>query len=266
MTETSDTPRLDAPPAWGGSDADRPAGFEGPVAAVDTEVAVPAVLGLDVSWSMSAALVQARATVQGLVTKMRLEPLVAQHARVAIVTFADDAVEVMGFKPLADPSVAVPELAARGNGTNYGAGLDQVHSTLETGIPTLAKPVDGTKQVVHRPTVFWVSDGQPNTGGDWHPAHERLRSLRFRPNIVAFGFGDADRNVIRSIADEGCAFFAEDGQQPADVFDQILRMILRTMVTVTNGAAAGASTGVVPDPKSDPATSGLLGLGPITTV
>jgi len=264
MTTTTDhTAPLAAPPPWDGGEGALPAGYEAPVVGVETEVAVPGLLALDVSWSMLPALVQARQALQALIRRMRQEPLVAQHARIAIVTYADTAAEVMGFKPIADPSVDVPELTARGNGTSYTAGLDQCLRTLEYGVPDLARAVDGTKQVVHRPTLFWVSDGQPNTGGDWQVSLDRIRALKFRPNVLAFGFGDADRNVIRAIADEGCAFFADDGQRPADVFDQILRMVLRTMLTVTSGAAGGAASSAVPDPQADPATKGLLAMGPV---
>ncbi|HEV7719673.1 MAG TPA: VWA domain-containing protein [Iamia sp.] len=231
---------------------------EGPPTSITTQVAVPGLIVADVSWSMFDALVSARLALMGLVEDLKNHPIVAEQAQMAIVTFADTALTVLGFSPLADPAVTVPELHARGNGTNYEAALAEVRRLLQEGLRALATSPDGAKRVVYRPTVYFISDGQPNCGGDWEAQLQAIRALPVRPNIMAFGFADADRSTILRIADEGMAYFAHDGQTPSAVFDQILQVILNTLVTVTQGVAGGQATGAVFDPSTSAATSGLV--------
>ena len=56
---------------------------------------------------------------------------------------------------------------------------------------------------MHRPAVFFLSDGQPTEKeAKWQEGLAELKDPAFneRPNILAFGVGDADPKVIQQLA------------------------------------------------------------------
>lgn len=232
---------------------------DGPVPVTGPAVCVPGVLVIDVSWSMANALPAARAALDDFIAELRRTPQVAEVAWLSIVTFADTTEELLGFSRIADPAVQLPVLSPRGNGTNYEAGLDQAHRTLATGLPALTTTADG-RRAVNRPTIYFISDGQPNTGGDWMAVRRAIKAHDWAPNIFAFGFDQADEHVIRQVADEGLAYFAAAGEVPLTVFKMILKVIFRSLITVSAAAAGGAAAAPPPDPTADPATAGLVRL------
>lgn len=240
-----------------------PEGYDAPVNLTAASAVIPGVIVVDVSASMQAALGLAQQATDGMIGDMRLEPLVAEMAHMAIVTFAGDASVDLPFSQIANPAVLLPELSIRGGGTNYEAALMTALEVLKDGLPELAMSSDNGKRVVNRPTIYFISDGMPNVGGDWRAAAAALREQRWAPNMFAFGFGDAHRATMQEIADEGCAYFAADGQTPQAMLGQIMRIILRSMVSVSQAVAGGQATALAPDPSQDPATSGIVRLDPI---
>ena len=136
---------------------------------------------------------------------------------------------------------------------------------FRTDLPLLGEALDGTKRKVMRPTIYFVSDGQSNCGGDYMAKVQELKTRSWAPNIVTFGFGDADTRVLEMIASPGMAYVAANGQRPADVVDQILKVILQSVVTATMSATTGVATAPVVDPQADPATKGLVLMDAITS-
>lgn len=233
---------------------------EAPPEAAPSATAVPGLMTLDVSWSMTGVLAAAYASIEALAQRLRLDPSTASVAYIGMITFADTAVRELGLSRIADPNVVIPQPEARG-ATNYHAGLAESLAYFRDELPRLKAGEDGVSRKIWRPTLYWISDGHDTAGLDWRAPLAELRSRDWAPNIMAFGFGDADRSVIGEIADEGMAFFAEDGAAPHQVFDAILAMILKSMVSkigLSRFAAAnpGAPAPVVPtiDPATDPAT------------
>ena len=56
---------------------------------------------------------------------------------------------------------------------------------------------------MHRPAVFFLSDGQPNDDSDWLEPRERLTDKTITPaapNIIAFGIGDVMAETILQVA------------------------------------------------------------------
>lgn len=259
-----------------------PAGFDGPAGTIGTiegpaevgevGIAVPGLLVLDVSWSMQSELARARAALDRFRVKLRQNGMAGPNAYLGIVTFADTARTDLPLTRIADPAVVMPELEARGNGTNFAAAFTQTLSAYRDGLPELINTLDGRKRQVFRPSVYFVSDGEHNTGGDWSQPLAELTSRSWKPNIFAFGYRDADPATIRTIASEGMAYFADHGQDPDSMFDQILEVILKSMISATMTAQAqvtdpnGVKRFTPVDPKSDPATAGLALIDPVTTV
>lgn len=246
---------------------DGPAGMtgvpEGPAEVGEIGIATPGLILADVSWSMASALPSMRHGLEDLAKGLRKHAGVSANAYLGISAFADTASTLLPLTRIADPSVVIPELSPRGNGTSFHAALSEALGVFRRDLPLLGTTADGKKRQLGRPTVYGFTDGQNTTGGDWRIPLAELRTRSWKPNIVIFGWGDADRHVVREIASEGMAYFAEDGQTPDKILDQILKVILRSVISATMSAQAQAANPGMPatvpviDPKTDPATQGL---------
>jgi uncharacterized protein YegL len=236
---------VDTRPDYG---ADEVLGVERPRVGEAISV-VPGVIVLDTSWSMERELTTVAAALDEFIVGLRRSPLVAAQAHMAIVTFADTARTALEFCQIADPSVRVGQLRPGGGGTSFRAAFDETYRVLREGLPDLAKGPDGGKRQVKRPTIYFISDGQPNIDADlWRQSLAQFDAHKWRPNRFAFGFGDADRSVIHEIADKDCGYFADDGKTPMRVIEQILGIVLRSMVTISQAANGGRTGTPPPDP------------------
>jgi uncharacterized protein YegL len=124
-------------------------------------------------------------------------PVVADRVRLAIMSFASEAEIVM---PLSDLGLLdeLPRLVPRGL-TSYAAAFNLLRATIERDAAQLV--ADGFR--VFRPAVFLLTDGQPtDSPTEWRSSLSRLLDARFphRPNVVAFGFGDANDEILAEIA------------------------------------------------------------------
>lgn len=262
-----------APAAPEGPVFEGPAGetgtFEGPVEVGEVGIAVPGIIVLDCSWSMAGDLARASAALEKFRTKLRQHPMAGSNAHLGIVTFADTARTELDLCRVADTTIVVPQFGARGNGTNFDAAFAQTLTAFRAGLPLIGTTADGRQRQVFRPSVYFVSDGEHNTGPDWRARLAELKSRSWKPNVFAFGYRDAEADTIREIADEGLAYFAEQGQDPDQMFEQILQVILRSVISATTTAQALAADPTAPvavapvDPKTDPATAGLARFDPI---
>ena len=235
----------------------------------DVGIAVPAILLVDCSWSMEAVLPAAQAALVNFTKRLRSEA-VSSSVWLGIITFADQARTVLPMTQIADPSVRLPDLRPTGDGTNFEAAFTESLSQFRADLDRIGTRTDGGKRKVYRPSLYMVTDGEPNTGGDWRVPSRELNTRSWRPNRMTFGMGQANRDIIREISSEGMAYFADDGQTPESMFDAIMQIILRSTVTQAKSAQDPALTGAVPfpviDPADDPATAGIALLDPINTI
>ena len=69
----------------------------------------------------------------------------------------------------------------------------------------------------YRPAVFFITDGQ-SSRPDWQSRHAQLidPSFVYRPNIVTFGFGEADEAVLSEVATFR-AYAANQGEGPSAI-------------------------------------------------
>jgi len=238
--------------------------LEGPAEVGEVGIAIPGLLLADVSWSTQQFLPTMTEGLRDLAKGLRQHSAASANAYLGISTFADTATTLLPLTRIADPSVSIPDLMPRGNGTNFHAALTEALTRFRADLPLLGATADGQKRQLFRPTIYLFTDGEHNTGGDWLAPLNELRTRSWKPNIMVFGWGAADREVIRRIATEGMAFFAEDGQTPDKIIDQILKVILRSMISATTSAQAQAANPGTPattpaiDPQTDPATQGLV--------
>ncbi|MFJ8432770.1 VWA domain-containing protein [Kitasatospora sp. NPDC094019] len=163
-------------------------------------------------------------------------PTVADKTRFGLIGFSTDAHEL---QPLADLSdlEELPALAASGL-----TSFRRVFELLRRGIDRDVRELKAEGHDVYRPVVFFLSDGEP-TDSDWEQPYQDLLAAAFRPHIIAFGIGEADRAVIARVATFK-AFMQKDGDADvAPALREFAASLTRSIVRSVSGANA-AGTGM----------------------
>lgn len=198
----------------------------------------------DSSASMSGAPIEAiNNALPEIHDAIATNPLVSEKTRLGIISFNNSASVLLPASNLADIHV-LPGLQAQG-GTSYGAAFKTSRSQLETDVRTLKE--DGYR--VYRPAVFFFTDGQP-TDRDWKENYHGLvdPSFPLHPNIVTFGLGKANENVIGALSTKNMpAYMAQSGTSPADAVTQVAKSLLRSVVR----SGQNASMKLVIEPPED---------------
>jgi uncharacterized protein YegL len=170
---------------------------------------MPFYLVCDESSSMAGTPIQ---TLNDSLSQLRVEvasnPVISDRVRFCMIGFSSNAEVLL---PLSDLSSidSMPKLKAGGM-TNYRAAFNVLRQAIDDDIRML-KTTGGR---VHRPVVFFISDGRPT--GEWESSVRALTDTDWRPhpNILAFGFGDADKEILRTVATER-AYIADRDVNPA---------------------------------------------------
>jgi uncharacterized protein YegL len=206
---------------------------------------LPFYLLCDESGSMAGGPVDAiNLSLPELHKEIGSNPVVADKTRFCLIGFSNDAEVLL---PLSDMSTvtSIPALNADG-GTDYEAAFRKLHATIDTDVAALKQQ----GHQVYRPAVFFLSDGYPNSN-NWQSAYRDLidPSWRPHPNILAFGFGQADEPTIRQVA-TARAFMANGQLGPAEALREFAQSLIRSIVNSGTQSAADASGGatlVMPD-------------------
>lgn len=207
----------------------------------------PFYICLDVSASMAGAPIESVNQQMPLLrASVGEDPAVAEVIRLGIVTFSDVARSVL---PLCDLSLveAVPEVSAQGR-TSYAAVFDHLRQVIEDDY---AKSRAGGDRW-YRPAVIFISDGRPTDDPErWRAALGRLLDAGWkrRPNILAFGFGEADSEVLAEVTSgrPNRAFIAAEGAEPAKVVPELLAGLIQSIVSSSASVYDGAAQLVPPD-------------------
>jgi uncharacterized protein YegL len=160
---------------------------------------LPFYVVVDVSYSMKGTRIdQANEILPEVADTLRTNPILEDKIRVGLIDFSDDAKVVLPLCNLSEQKL--PSLSIRG-GTNYGAAFSKLRSEIERDVTQLQS--DGFQ--VHRPAVFFLSDGEP--GDNWKPAftslvaYDREADVGFKwyPNVIPFGVGEAQRETLQEL-------------------------------------------------------------------
>ena len=182
-------------------------------------------------------------------------PILGDKIRFAVVDFSDEARTQI---PLCDlmkvPTDSIPTLTARG-GTSFAAAFTALRQQIESDVRQLK--ADGHK--VHRPAVFFLTDGEPtDTEDQWRSAFAELtaQSFKARPNIIPFGVGDAPKNVLDQLVfpvGKMRSFKARDGQDPAGAIRVMAEVLIGSVIASANSVSADGDSGgfVLPDDDED---------------
>ncbi|ARF57894.1 vWA domain-containing protein [Streptomyces gilvosporeus] len=160
-------------------------------------VLLPAYVVADESGSMGPYQQELSHGLASLCEGLRAEPMIAAKLRLAVLGFSDD-VQVRLAVADMRTETTLPQLTIRGL-TAYGAVFDDLLSRIPADVQWLRD--QGYK--VHRPVVFFLSDGQPTDRGSWQRPHARLTDKSqtpTAPNIIACGIGDAQAATMVKVA------------------------------------------------------------------
>lgn len=168
-------------------------------------------------------------------------PLIGKKVRFGIITFAHTAETRLELSELTEDLV-LPTLSPRGRGTSYASAFQALRQAIPGDIALLKS---GGYQV-HRPVVFFLTDGQPTEREKkWQSRLQELRDdgFRERPNILAFGVGEADASVIRQIATAPrYAFMMTEGASTAGAISEFATSMLNSMVASAERLDRGEQT------------------------
>ncbi|MFF0214330.1 vWA domain-containing protein [Streptomyces vinaceus] len=172
-------------------------------------VLLPAYVLADESGSMGPYQAELSNGLISLCEGLRGEPMIAAKLRLAVLGFSDDVQVRLAVADMRSET-NLPQVVIRGL-TNYGA----VFADLLQRIPHDVQWLRGQGYRVHRPVVFFLSDGQPTDGDGWRHAHRTLTDrgrTPTAPNIIACGIGEAQPQTMVEVATRPeFAFVAKSG-------------------------------------------------------
>ncbi|WP_019887064.1 vWA domain-containing protein [Streptomyces purpureus] len=234
------------PPAtvpWGGTRPDSAAATQGSddpaPTVVDARLAAvglaPVYVVLDTSPAAAACVPQLRDALRSLQSLLANSPDVASAVRLSVLAFADT-VDVR--LPLTQVSwqTGVPDLQA-----GVGCRYEPVFRRLLELVPLEMERLKQQARV-NRPTVFLLTAGDPEDGGQWQAAHQRLLQHHYRPNIVSCGIGRIDRRTVARIASPAeFALAADPHADLAEAAAQFSMLLQNTVLHLGRSAVAGSS-------------------------
>ncbi|WP_166022161.1 vWA domain-containing protein [Streptomyces chilikensis] len=208
---------------------------------------LPVYLLADESGSMDEYVGNLNAGMRSLHMALLREPMAAAKIRFSVLGFANSVTERLALADLRDEA-ELPRLSAYG-GTNYEAAFDD----LRTRIPRDVRTLKAQGYRVHRPAVFFLSDGLPNNGGDWREAHRRLTDRAqtpAAPNIVSFGIGSVDAATVLAVATgPDYAYVSVPGADLGNCIAGFFSSLTKSVVESGNSMVAGAPTLTVAPPE-----------------
>lgn len=195
---------------------------------------LPVYFVADESGSMGRNIDELNAGLASLHDALQRESFAAAKVRFSVIGFSDTA---FTYLEPADLRVlhAMPTLTAQSL-TSYASAFDQLTYRITVDVPAFK----AQGYTVHRPAVFFLTDGQPNGSEDWRAARAQLLSQPAAPNILAFGIGDADAATVTEVATKPhFAFVAARGTDTGAAISEFITSLTQSVISSGQAAAAG---------------------------
>ncbi|WP_073264689.1 vWA domain-containing protein [Cryptosporangium aurantiacum] len=207
----------------------------------------PVYVVADESDSMSPYLDQLNDGLDSIRQRLGGQPMAAAKVRFSVLGFATDATL---RSHLVDLRSAVEFAPLRtGGATEYG----EAFRLLADQIPRDVARLKSEGYRVYRPAVFFLSDGNPTDEPGWSPVRDRLVDRMLTPaapNIIAFGIGAVDGDVIRRVATQPTfAFVSTEPAQIGAAIQEFFSSLLRSLVASTSAPADAPQELIVEPPR-----------------
>jgi len=199
-----------------------------------SEQVLPFYVVCDESYSMEPHIPQLNQYLQELHQAIGTDPVVSDKTRFCVIGFSGTAEVLLPLSELSEVE-EMCGLTAKA-ATSYIAAFELVRDTIDRDVSMLK----GDGHRVYRPAVFFLSDGLPTDEADWVPSHQRLTDRNWgpRPNIVAFGIGEADAPTIQRVATFK-AFMVRQGVSPVDALHEFAKALTKSIVRSSTTLADG---------------------------
>jgi uncharacterized protein YegL len=216
---------------------------------------LPFYLVVDVSASMSGAKLDAANRILPRVLDALADaPILGDKVRFGLVDFSDDARVVLPLCDLLERDVTLPTLTTRG-ATSYGAAFRLLRAEIESNVKQLK--ADGF--AVHRPAVFFLSDGAPtDRESDWGPAFRELTGFAMFPNVVPCGVDGANPGVLRTLIHPAGGgkqmrmYLMDEGENPAEAIGMVAEVLISSILASGESMAKGSSGIMLPEGEDVP--------------
>ena len=217
---------------------------------------LPFYVLIDVSASMSGQkLNEANQIMPQVVDALAQAPILADKVRFCVIDFGTDAQVRLPLCDVLDEHSSLPPLTIRG-ATSYAAAFRLLRSEIEINVKQLK--ADG--YLVHRPAVFFISDGEPtDPEHEWRTAFQELTGFATYPNFVPCGVDQANPKVLASLIHPATGpkqmqmYLMEQGQNPADAIAAIAEILISSMLASGQSMAQGSSGMILPAKQDLPA-------------
>lgn len=225
-------------------------------------VLLPFYLVVDVSYSMSGSkLESANKSMSSVRDALAQDPILADKVRFGVIDFSSDARVQLPLCDLLDEKLTLPTLSIRG-ATSYAAAFRLLRSEIAANVQLLKG--DGYK--VHRPAVFFLSDGEPNPE-DWQSAFRELTfydtvtksGFAMYPNIVPCGVGGANGDTLKTLIHPATGgkqmqmYLMDKGEDAAKAITAVAEVLISSMLASGQSAAHGESGIILPAKEDVPA-------------
>jgi uncharacterized protein YegL len=156
---------------------------------------LPCYVACDVSLSMTDHIDELNTGLREFRGAVHADASVADRVFCSVVGFGEKPQVVQSLLPM-DALAELPEPAPSA-GTNFGPLFTFLRSAIDRDVSALQRH----RLVVHRPLVFFLSDGQPTDPVTWPSAFASLTDPAWprRPHVVTFGLGEADQEALDRI-------------------------------------------------------------------
>ncbi len=182
---------------------------------------LPCYVVCDVSLSMTDHIDELNAGLREFRGAVHADSSVAALVHCCLVGFAEAPKVLQPLYSLA----TLPELPRLGPsaGSNFGPAFTFLRGAIDRDVRGLKED----RVRVHRPIVFFLSDGQPTDPVTWPAGYAALTDPAWssRPSVVAYGIGAADRDTLTRIG-ASQTFLGRDG----------VRMSAALIATVTRAS------------------------------
>ncbi|MEV4638071.1 hypothetical protein AB0J80_12040 [Actinoplanes sp. NPDC049548] len=197
---------------------------------------LPVYMVADESFSMNDYIANLNEGLAQLHDALLGEPMAAAKVRFTILGFSDDVQLRLAMADLRREN-QLPQLMARDR-TAYG----KVFEDLRARIPADVASLKGQGYTVHRPAVFFLSDGQPTDGNGWRRVRDQLvdqAQTKAAPNIIACGIGKVEAQTMLDVATKPEYAFVSTG---ADLGAEIAKFCAAlTKSIVKSGRTIGSA-------------------------
>lgn len=218
---------------------------------------LPFYLVVDVSMSMSGPRIdQVNQILPQMAMTLERDPILVDKVRFGAIDFSGDARVVL---PLCDLTTvgSLPTFQERDR-TSYAAAFELLRTQIQADVDQLK--ADGCK--VFRPTVFFMSDGDPTEDeAVWRAAFTDLitfdkdtkQGFAYYPNVIPFGIVGASPQVLQQLIHPSTGerpmkmFLTDQGADAAASIGAMAEILIASVVSSAASVANGDFGGPVVD-------------------